>query len=523
MAWWPFGWRETKASTAGLVISAWNLGQPVWTPRRYDRLADEAFVRNAVGHRCVRMIASAAASIPWLLSRRGVEIETHPLLDLLMRPSPSVGGHALFEALYTYLKLAGNGYIEAVGPNDARPPKELWTLRPDRMRVIVGPYGLPQGYEYEANGQKRVWQMDPLTGAGPILHLKEFHPIDDWYGLSPVEAAAYAVDRHNAASAHDKALLDNGARPSGALVFQPVNVGGVAQSAPGDVIQAAEERLRARHQGVENAGRPLVLGGNVDWKQMGLRPVDMDFAESKADAARDICAAFGVPHILIVPGQSTYNNVREAKLELYEDTVLPLVDKVVDALNAWITPRYGDWLRLGVDLDEVPALEPRREAKRTTVLSLFEKRLITRDEAREALQYEPLEGGTRFDVDAAVITALVAGYEKDATPVSALRAYLVSVGLADPAMTDEEMVTIARDEARRLAVAKEKIAIAGEVAKAALLPDIDLAEAVRDELVEGGVFPGLPAFDAAEFEADQEAAAELAAGTEPPGGNTVGA
>lgn len=473
-SWWPFGWRpQTKASAAGAAISAFNVGQPVWTERRYDQLADEAYVRNAVAHRCVKMIASAAATIPWLLAdTKGREVEESPLLDLLRRPASGIGGHSLFEAFYAYLLLAGNTYLEAVAPADGMPPRELWTLRPDRTRVIPGAYGRPEAYEYEANGQKMTWQVDPLTGEGPILHLKEFHPIDDWYGLSRVDPAAYAVDRHNAASAHNKALLDNGARPSGALIFRPVVVNGSAQSAPKEAVEAAEARLKERHGGFENAGRPMVLGGNVDWQEMGISPRDMDFGAGKDDAARDICTAFGVPHILIVPGASTYNNVREATLGLYEDTVLPLVDKAVDALDAWLTPRFGDRLRLGVDLDEVPALEPRRESKRRSTIELFEKRVITRDEARDALQYEPLPDATQFDPDAQVLSALVDAYTKDALPIEMLWRYARSIGLS--VQTDEELLAAITTE-RDLRATEEAAASLGDPGQPAADNQADLA------------------------------------------------
>jgi HK97 family phage portal protein len=98
----------------------------------------------------------------------------------------------------------------------------------------------------------------------PILHLTLFHPADDHYGLSPMEAAATALDIHNAAGAWNKALLDNAARPSGALV-----VGGTA------LTDAQFERLKGEletnYQGAGNTGRPLLLEGGLDWKQMSTR------------------------------------------------------------------------------------------------------------------------------------------------------------------------------------------------------------------------------------------------------------
>lgn len=433
---------SVKASAAGAVISAWNVGQAVWSDRRYDRFADEAYVRNAIAFRCTKLIASNAAAVPWLLHKRKGEIENHKLLDLLKRPAPMMGGATLFEAFYAYLLLSGNGYLEAVGPDNG-PPKELWTQRPDRMRVVPGEFGMPQAYEYEANGRKARWEVDPITGAGPIMHMKEFHPINDWYGMSRVEPGAYGVDRHNSASAHNKALLDNGARPSGFLIFQPVAgaTGEPSQSAPLEVLKDAEKRLTERHGGPDNAGRPMVMGGNVKWEDAAFSPKDMDFGKGKDDAARDICVAFGVPHILIVPGSSTYNNVREAKLELWEDTILPLVDRAVDSLNAWLTPKFEDGLTLSVDLDEIPALEPRREAKRKSVTELLDKGVIDADEAREALQYGPRKAGAVKKVEPTVVTALLGAVAQ--VGLQPLIRYMMSCGLFDEGMTEEEILVAA--------------------------------------------------------------------------------
>lgn len=431
---------EAKASAAGPIISANVLGQPVWTPRRYDELAREAYIMNAVSYRCVRMIAGAAASTDILLHRADKEIDTHPLLDLLARPNPRDGGHALLEAFFIRLLLSGNGYLEAVGPREMGEPRELWSLRSDHMQVIAGPHGIPQAYRYSAGGRSRDWKVDPLTGQSDVLHVREFHPLDDWYGMSRVEAAAYGVDRHNAYSQHNKALLDNGARPSGALVFEPIPMGSGegAVAAPESVIKAAEAELRERHMGGSNAGKPMVLGGKVSWQEMGLSPRDMDFMEGKDDAARDICLAYGVPFTLLVKGQSTYNNVSEAKLELYEDTVLPLLDRTLDAMNNWLCPRFGEDFRLVADRDSISALEPRRVARRASITDLLDKGVIDADEAREALQYGDRKDGALQKVEPQVITALLSAVET--VGMDPLLRYMRAVGLLDPKMTDEQVL-----------------------------------------------------------------------------------
>jgi HK97 family phage portal protein len=404
-----FGGQPRNYSSAGPAISGWQVGQPVWTQRRFDRLADEAYLRNAIAFRCVQMISTACATIPWKLNGRdGKKIEKHELLDLLKRPGPAIGGQEMFEAFFAYLLLEGNTYLEGVSASPNRPPLELWPQRPDRMKVIAGGQGVPQGYRYENLGMVKDWEVDFVTGMSPIMHLKEFHPLNDWYGLARTEPAAYGIDRHNASSAHNKALLDNGARPSGVLAFKPVE--GVA--APEPIMKAAEERLHDRHTGSHNAGRPMVVGGDVSWVDMAISPRDMDFGKGKDDAARDICIGYGVPHLLVVPGASTYNNRKEARLELYEDTVLPLCERALDKLNAWLTPRYGDGLELAQDLDQVPALEPRREAKRKAVVELWKSGLIRRDEGRQGLQYEPAGG----EIGEEYCVPSVAGEESEGAP-----------------------------------------------------------------------------------------------------------
>lgn len=403
MAFWKgFFQREAKASGSGPVVSQFVNGQAVWTPRDYAQQADEGFVRNAAAYRCVKMIASGFASIPWLLySGVRERNEDHPLLKLLANPAPGIGGQQIFEAVVAYLLLSGNSYLEAVGPNDSGPPTELWPQRPDRMKVVAGEFGLARAFEYSYGGAKKTWEADPLTGLGPILHIKEFHPLNDWYGLPRVDPAAYAIDRHNSASAHSKALYDNGATPSGILAFLPVKgAGGQEQHAPQDIIDKAEAKLLKRHTGTANAGKPMVTNGAVAWTNTAFSPKDMVFGEDKSDAARDICNAFGVPHILVVPGSATYNNLREARLQLYEDTILPLAAQIRQSLQGWLVPRFpGRNLRLEHDLDEVPALEPRREAKRKATVDLFKARIISRNEARDALQYDAIEGdqGNAFD------------------------------------------------------------------------------------------------------------------------------
>ncbi len=374
---------ETKQSAAAPLIALNAHGRPVWTPRNYTALAKEGFMRNPVAYRCVRMIAEAAASIPFTLREGASELDRHPLLDLLKKPNPVTGGVEFFEDWYSYLQIAGNAYFEAVSLESEI--RELYVLRPDRVKVIPGPEGWPSAYEYSAGGRSIRFAQDTPNGIPPIYHMALFHPDSDHYGMSPLEAAACAIDIHNAAGAWNKALLDNSARPSGALVYQ--GKGGNSNLSE-DQFARLKAELEGAFQGMENAGRPMLLEGGLDWKSMGYSPREMDFIDAKHTAARDIALAFGVPPMLLgIPGDNTFSNYAEANRNFWRQTILPLVAKTANALTNWIGPAYGNNLHLGFNPDRIEALRLEREAlwKRIGAADF-----LTPDEKRAAIGYGPL-------------------------------------------------------------------------------------------------------------------------------------
>ena len=347
---------EFKDSRAGPMIALHGTGRPRWTPRDYASLADEGFVKNPVAYRCVRMIAEAAASVPLAVFRDGVRRDDDPAARLLAKPNPEQSGLELMEALHIGLQTAGNAYVEGVGGAD-RAPEELWALRPDRVRIVPGRSGWPEAYDYEVAGRSvRIGRE--ADGWSPVMHLRLHHPTDDHYGLSPMEAAAFAIDVHNASGAWNKALLDNAARPSGALIYGARD----GERLTTEQFETLKAELADSHQGARNAGRPLLLEGGLDWKPMSLSPAEMNVIEGKHAAAREIGLAFGVPSQLLgIPGEATYANYREAQLAFWRQTVLPLVRKTAGALTGWLGQR-SPGLKIEPDLEAVPALQPERDA-----------------------------------------------------------------------------------------------------------------------------------------------------------------
>jgi HK97 family phage portal protein len=372
--------RETKESRAGSTMIV-SMGQPAWSGRNYAAFADEGFRKNVVAYQSISKISDAVASVRWTVWRGDKELTGHPLLALLKSPNPAQSGPQYMRAKIGFFMISGNGYEERVAVGGK--VRELYQLRPDRVKVMQGGNGFPSGYIYEANGKRVQFDVDPVTLEGDVRHIKAFNPLDDWYGLSPIEAASYAIDQHNESMSWMQSLLQNSARPSGALVS--------TSDTPmaDDQFDRLKAQIEGQYSGAKNAGRPMLLEGGLDWRQMGLSPTDMGIIEAKYSSARDVALGLGVPpQLLGIPGDNTYANYAEARLAFWEDTVIPLLDLITEDWNTWLAEPYGVELR--PDMDHVPAIVE----KKARLWDMADKATdLTINERRGLKGFEPIVGG----------------------------------------------------------------------------------------------------------------------------------
>ena len=368
----------------------------------YDDLATDGYSENAIVYRCINEISNNASRVKMMLFRGDQEVDNHPLLDLLYNPSPTMSQVEWFQALYSYLLISGNNYILSVG-GDNTPPTELYNLRPDRMKIRSGTRAMPVAYDYMLKGQiVESYDVDQATGASKVKHIKLFNPLDDYYGMSPMQASSVDIDQHNLANKHNVNLLQNGARPSGAVIFNPKDeTGGNVQLSDVQRNQLMND-VNQRFSGTGNAGKPMLLEGDFEWKEMGLSPKDMDFIQLKNMSAKDIALVYGVPSQLIgIPDSQTYSNFAEAKLALYNETIIPLLDRIQGDLNEWLVPMFNEQgLELRYDIDSIPAMAEQRKRVFESVSAGVKEGILTRNEAREQLGYEPIEGADSLLVSA---------------------------------------------------------------------------------------------------------------------------
>lgn len=348
-----FGWKAAGRDDARPALSpypgaryAGSGAVPGDWPGSYEGQVRDGYQRNPIAQRAVKLVAEGVASAPLTAS--------DPALVALV--TARSGGQALAEAIAAQLLLHGNAYVQILTDADGR-ASELFALRPERVSVEQDARGWPVAYRYRvADRVARLIAEDP-DGRPQVVHLKAFNPLGDHYGLGALEAASGPIAIHNAATRWNKALLDNAARPSGALVYDP----GDGSTLSREQFDRLRGEMEASFAGSGNAGRPMLLDGGLKWQAMSLTPADMDFVGLKAGAAREIALAFGVPPMLLgLPGDNAYANYREANRALWRLAILPVADLILTGLAQGLRGWFPG-AAIAVDLNRVSALAEDRE------------------------------------------------------------------------------------------------------------------------------------------------------------------
>lgn len=351
-----------------------------------DQASVDSYKTNSIVHRCVSLIATSASHIPWNIYRNSGDYRTilpnHPAHKLLKRPHPEQSGAAFFTENISTLLLYGNSYVLSASNNA---PSELYNLHPSMVEHVMSEQQLV-AYKYCKVGKRKIFPIDPISRMSHILHLMNYNPSDQQKGLSALSAAAKSINLHAKIMDWNKSLLKNAIRPSGALVFQDGN---------GYLTDEQFERLQQQFyenfSGSSNSGKPLILEGGLKWQETNNAERFEKFIELKDSSARDIAIAFNVPpQLLGINGDNTYSNMQEARMALWEENIIPLLDKYSDALSIWLSHWYNEELIVDFDRESISVLTERRENLWSKIASAS---FMTINEKRSFVGMGPIEGG----------------------------------------------------------------------------------------------------------------------------------
>ncbi|MDG1437255.1 MAG: phage portal protein [Rickettsiaceae bacterium] len=369
---------EKKASSA--------LDIPYFFAQEDSKAGVESYKNNSIVHRCVSLIATSASHIPWHVYKNCGEhkklLSKHPANKLLKTPCPDQSGADFFTENISSLLLYGKSFILATGQGQ---PAELHNLHPTMIDYVTSNQILV-GYKYKTQNKEQIFPIDPINRMSHVLHLKNYNPSNSQQGLSALSAATKAIDLHAKIMDWNKSLLKNAIRPSGALVFQDGD--GFLTD---DQFERLQQQFYENFSGASNSGKPLILEGGLKWQETNNAERFEKFIELKDSSARDIAIAFNVPpQLLGLNGDNTYSNMQEARLALWEENIIPLLDKYSDALSGWLSHWYGEELLVDFDRESISVLTERRENLWSKISSA---NFMTINEKRSFVGLGPIENG----------------------------------------------------------------------------------------------------------------------------------
>lgn len=368
------------------TIPTWESDTPRQPPTLYDRFAREGYMRSEVVYACVEQLATSVAEPKIRAYQRNsdpegepIEIKQHPILDLLERPNPFCSGKMFWQNAMMYRAVAGNGFVEKARAK-SKTPVELWWWRPDRARIIPNKETFIGGYQLDVAGQQ--FTLPPKD----IIHFKNRAPMDDYYGMPPIQVISSRIDTDNYMREFTRLFFTNAGVPSGMLTMQ--------QKISPENREMLRARFRSEYAGPQGWHNLLVLDQTVaTYTQMGLGMGAAGLAVPELNDINEsrIAMAFGVPLSLIgarlgMQSSSYANRVADQK-SFWEITLIPIYQEFAAVLNSQLVPEFTGVDYIEFDLSSVHALEEDRNEYHARVRADMLAQVIGRQQARKLLNY----------------------------------------------------------------------------------------------------------------------------------------
>jgi HK97 family phage portal protein len=306
-----------------------------------------------------------------------VPVTTHPLLELLDKVNPYLSFGDLLKITQTYKDLSGNAYWWII--REGNKVTGIWPyLRPDRMTVIPSAETFIEGYTYQVPGTSEIIKFGP----DEIIQFKYPNPMDPYQGVSPMEACLLAFNTYLKSSEYNNLFFGNNARADFLLTF-PNGLGE-------DEVKQIRAQWESRHRGSGHEHRFAIVSGDAKVQTIGLNQKDMEFIEQMKFTRDEILAIFKVPKALLDPQELNYASAQVAKEVFLNGVIVPLMKDMVQTLNEFLVPLYGDD-SLFLDFEHPGEENPETKYLRYTTLAQIGA--IAPNEIRAMENLPPFEGG----------------------------------------------------------------------------------------------------------------------------------
>lgn len=306
------------------------------------------------------------------------EIETHPLLDLLDKPNEETTKADSIYTIQSHRKLTGDAFWLRIRTNNIT--TALRTLPPDKIELVLKAPTKDDPVIIEAYNYKDVIdgkKIDIMYRPEDIIHFKRPNPNNAFRGLGVVEALADTIDLDNLTTETTKNYFKNGAITNFVLTTE--------NKVTQEQIDRLRAELRSTHGGVNNAYKAMILGNGLKPEDISYTNRDLQFIDQLTWYRDKIMVGFGNTKASIGLIDDVNRASHEsATSEWLRNTVKPDMQAIVDTLNEFLVPEFGDNLVLGF-VDPVP---DDRTDDVDEATKLYAGNIIMRGEARDLLGYE---------------------------------------------------------------------------------------------------------------------------------------
>lgn len=362
------------------------------------RAAEEA-AKNSAAVASVRWIqrnwSEAPITVGRIDSQDIVRQQRSPLHKLLLKPNNFYSGNAMWKGVVADLVYTGNAYIlkgrstEPGGIDGRGRVTSLWWIptnyitpkeNPEDNRIFI------DHYLYEVDGYKQ--EIDPRD----IVHFRDgFDPLNPRLGLSSFAACLRELLGDNEAANWKLALVKNSGVPG--VVISGTKDSVISQGDAEDIKNNFEQRFTG-----SNRGRPMVMSGAVEVKTVSFDPKQMTLVELRHQDEERLTASVGVPAVVVGLGaglkHSTFANFSEAREAAYESCMIPMQADVAETLSHQLLPEFHNPENYVVyfDISKVRVLQPDINAQHVRVRGDVLAGIISVNQGRKQLGYEPLTG-----------------------------------------------------------------------------------------------------------------------------------
>jgi HK97 family phage portal protein len=303
-----------------------------------------------------------------------VEITDHPFLDLMQNVNNFTNQFDLWELTTVFQELTGNAYWYVLKNEMVGVPEQLWVMPSQNMRIIPDKYNFIRGYVYTCGTVKVPFDIDE------IIHFKYANPNDQFYGMSPLEAATDAYNTNQNIATFSNSLFTNMARPEGTL--------STSQDLDEDDFERLKVEWKTAYGGAAKARKTAVLAKGLKYVPITMTPQELDFKDSRVTVKEEIMNAFGQT-LGMYSEKSNRANSEQAYRSFLRDTITPRLRRIEEKLNEQVMQLYDQQLFVAYDSavpEDVEQALLERESNLKTGLSAI-------NEERTKLGKDPVSWG----------------------------------------------------------------------------------------------------------------------------------